>query len=181
MSAAVKQILLVEDEPTGREILAEVLRGQGYGVDVASGAGAAKLCLESHGYALVIADWLLPDGSGVDVADTAAGLGAKTLIVSGLLFQLPGAARLRHELILKSLGPAAVVEAVRRAIGLETRQDAQKGKSKALIQSPSANIKVSAHKMPRSTAVKLASFFGVMEMLKPHSPLFRWMASRIRE
>jgi len=64
-----KHILLVEDEAIFREILTYFLRGKGYVVDAVGSAGAAITCLESARYALVISDWLLPDGNGVDVAD----------------------------------------------------------------------------------------------------------------
>jgi CheY-like chemotaxis protein len=113
----VKRILLVEDEPTTREILAEVLRGDGYTVDTVAGVSAANVCLRSLAYELVVADWLLPDGDGVAVVDAAAALGFKTLVVSGVISQLPGDAHLRHRLIVKSLGFMAVVSAVRAAIG----------------------------------------------------------------
>jgi CheY-like chemotaxis protein len=113
----VKRILLIEDEPTTREILAEVLRGEGYTVDTVAGVSAANICLGSLAYELVVSDWLLPDGDGVAVADTAAALGFKTLVVSGVISQLPGDAHLRHRLVLKSLGPSALVSAVRAAIG----------------------------------------------------------------
>ena len=42
-----KRILLIEDEPTTREILAEVLRGEGYTVDTVAGVSAANICLGS--------------------------------------------------------------------------------------------------------------------------------------
>ena len=112
-----KRILLVEDEPTTREILAEVLRGEGYIVDTVAGVSAANTCLRSLVYELVVSDWLLPDGDGVAVADAAAALGFKTLIVSGVISELPGDAHLRHRLILKNLGPIALLSAVRAAIG----------------------------------------------------------------
>ena len=115
--AAMKRILLVEDAPTTREILAEVLRGEGYTVDTVAGVSAANVCLGSLEYELVVADWLLPDGDGVAVADRAAALGVKTLIVSGVISELPGDAHLRHRLIRKSFGPMAVVSAVRAAVG----------------------------------------------------------------
>src|ERR1700693_4356028 len=78
-----KRILVVEDEATTREILTDVLRGEGYEVDSVATAGAATTCLQSINYALVLADWVLPDGDGIDVADAAAQLGSKTLVVSG--------------------------------------------------------------------------------------------------
>jgi DNA-binding response OmpR family regulator len=112
-----RRILLVEDEATTREILTLVLRGAGYQVDSVASAGAAATCLRSIPYALVIADWMLPDGNGLDVADHAAQLGSKTLIVSSFMSGLPPGADARHEFLAKQLGPAEIVVAARRAIG----------------------------------------------------------------
>ena len=112
-----KRILLVEDEATTREILTEVLRGEGYEVDSVATAGAATTCLQLIFYALVVADWVLPDGDGTDIADTAAQLGSKTLIVTGHLSDLPAGVADRHELLSKRFGYPAIVAAVRRAIG----------------------------------------------------------------
>ena len=65
------RILVVEDEPTSREIVDLVLSGAGYGVDMAATAAAALMLLGSTRYGLVIADWLLPDGDGIYIADRA--------------------------------------------------------------------------------------------------------------
>jgi len=112
-----KRILLVEDEVTTREILTDVLRGEGYEVDSVATAGAATTCLESIFYSLVIADWVLPDADGTDIADAAAQLGSKTLIVTGYLSDLPAGVAERHALMSKRLGYPEIVAAVRRAIG----------------------------------------------------------------
>ena len=111
------RILLVEDEPTTREILTYVLREAGYILDTVGSAGAATSCLEMVAYALVIADWFLPDRSGVEVADAAAKLGAKTIVISDLVFQLPGKGAGGHELLLKRVGPTEILAAVQRMIG----------------------------------------------------------------
>jgi two-component system, NtrC family, response regulator HydG len=111
-----ERILLVEDEATIREVLTYTLRSDGYTVDTVGSAGAAAICLQSIPYALVISDWFLPDGNGVDIADAAANLGSRTLIISDFLFQLP-TGKPRHELLSKRLGPEAIVEAIKQAIG----------------------------------------------------------------
>src|SRR5436305_15339181 len=112
-----KLILLIEDEVTTRAILTEVLRGEGYAVDSVATAAAATTCLGTIFYELVVADWVLPDGDGVDVADTAAQLGSKTLIVTGQLTALPAGVADRHELRSKQSGYPEILAAVRRAIG----------------------------------------------------------------
>ena len=43
------------------------LRRAGYSVDVVGNATEARQLLEGQPYALVIADWRLPDGNGIDL------------------------------------------------------------------------------------------------------------------
>src|SRR5260370_41833356 len=87
-----KRILLIEGEATTRQILTEVLRGEGYKVDSVATAGAATTCLESIRYALVVADWVLPDGDGTDVADTAAQLWFQDAYRHRLFIRIAGGA-----------------------------------------------------------------------------------------
>lgn len=110
------RILLIEDEATSRELLTYILTGEGYAVDAVETAAAAIASLESTHYAVVIADWVLPDGNGIDLADRARELGAKTLIVSGYLIGLPAGAADRHILFRKPVRPDELVAAVQRAI-----------------------------------------------------------------
>ena len=112
-----KRILLVEDEPTTYDLLANVLLSEGYGVDVATTVAEAMHCLEARSYTLVLADWRLPDGDGFMIADKAAARGAKILVMSGYLFQMPGGPADRHETLMKPLRPSELVAAVERAIG----------------------------------------------------------------
>ena len=116
-----QRILVVEDETTTREILTELLRAEGYDVDSVATVGAATTCLGSLSYGLVVADWVLPDGNGIDVADQAAQLGSKTLIVSDYLSSLPAGSANRHERLSKKSGYTEILAAVRRAIGSPSR------------------------------------------------------------
>jgi len=59
-----KRILLVEDETEFCEIVAVVLRGEGYDVDAAQTVAEAVNLLGRAVYGLVIADWRLPAGNG---------------------------------------------------------------------------------------------------------------------
>ena len=112
-----KRVLLVEDEPDIHDILAMVLRGEGYQVDVAETVAEGMAFLDRWRYALVITDWRLPDGDGLRIADAAAGLDAKTIVMSGYLFQVPGGRADRHETLMKPLRPREIVTAVERSIG----------------------------------------------------------------
>src|SRR2546423_10891085 len=73
---AAKRILLVEDEEEIADILALVLRGEGYVVDTAATVAQARRQLRSLRYALVNSDLRLPDGDGLEIVDRAAELGA---------------------------------------------------------------------------------------------------------
>jgi DNA-binding NtrC family response regulator len=66
---------------------------------------------------LVIADWRLPDGNGIDLADRAVKLRAKTIIISGYLFSLPAGAADRHGFLTKPISIFNLVAAVQHRIG----------------------------------------------------------------
>lgn len=113
-----KRILLVEDEFVVQQTLGIVLRGEGYVIDAASTVAEAMALLETQSYDLAIVDWRLPDGGdGLLVADAAADLGARTLLMSGYLFQMPGGRADRHETLMKPIRPAEIIDAVVRVIG----------------------------------------------------------------
>src|ERR1700686_5735952 len=115
-----KRILLLEDEPGIHQLLAHVLIGEGYAVDGAASVAEAWRYLDAQSYALVICDWRLPDGDGLVIAEAAADLGAKTFVMSGYLFQMPGGRSERHDTLMKPIRPRELVAAVERAIGKAT-------------------------------------------------------------
>jgi hypothetical protein len=59
---------------------------------------------------------VLPDGDGIDVADTAAQLGAKTIVITGYLSELPPRVAERHKLLSKQVGYPKILAAIRHAI-----------------------------------------------------------------
>jgi two-component system, NtrC family, response regulator PilR len=65
------RILVVDDERSMRELLAIVLRREGYEVRLAENGGAAVACLEQETIDLLISDIKMPDMSGVDVLRAA--------------------------------------------------------------------------------------------------------------
>jgi two-component system response regulator HydG len=112
-----KRILLVEDDAAVRGMLDTALMGEGYAVDQADTAARARSRLDAARYDLVVADWRLPDGNGLDIADLAADNGIKTILMSGYLFQIPAEKTTRHELLMKPMRPSELVQAVKRLIG----------------------------------------------------------------
>ena len=112
-----ERILLIEDEPDSADLLALGLRSAGYTVDVAETAALARTRLDGMRYALVIVDWRLPDGDGIEIADVAAATGAKTILTSGYVLQMPAARVAAHEILMKPLRPRELLAAVERTIG----------------------------------------------------------------
>jgi DNA-binding response OmpR family regulator len=111
------RLLLVEDEPDLCALLALSLRRAGYTVDIASTAAEAQELMQAQSYAMVIVDWVLPDGNGIDLADDALQRDARTLIISGYAFGLPAGAAQRHEILMKPVSTDDLVAAVQRRIG----------------------------------------------------------------
>lgn len=110
-------ILLIEDEVTSREICRLVLEGAGYQVEVADSAETAHECLNATRYGLVIADWRLPDGDGIYLADRALRLGTGTIIMTGHISDLPPGTGSRHHLLTKPFTPTRLIAMVRAVIG----------------------------------------------------------------
>jgi DNA-binding response OmpR family regulator len=119
-----KRILLVEDDEDVGALLAVALEGDGYEVDLAKTAAESWARLAAQAYALVIADWRLPDGDGSVIADGAADLGAKTFIMSGYLPELPTDRRGGHRCMMKPVRLDSFLAAVHGAIGKPTAEGA---------------------------------------------------------
>src|SRR6266550_2798449 len=62
-----EKILIVDDEPSNRKILAQELVHKGFAVDTARGGREALMKIESAPPDLVILDYMMPDMSGLEV------------------------------------------------------------------------------------------------------------------
>ena len=113
-----KRILLVDDDPDLGFLLMHVLSGAGYRVDLAKTGEAAWDYLDKREYALVIADWRLPDSDGLTIANSASDSGAKTIVMSGYLLQMSESRAAAHETLLKPVRPDELLDIVERLIGL---------------------------------------------------------------
>src|SRR5260221_8442810 len=65
------RILLVEDDADVRVLMEHVLIGDRYEVDPAATVAAADALLQRRHYDLVLADGVLPDGTGMEIARQA--------------------------------------------------------------------------------------------------------------
>ena len=90
-------------------------------VDLAATVAEAERWLTTRDYGLVIADWRLPDGDGISIADRAADMGMKTAILSGYAFQMSPEKSARHEIWMKPMRPRELINAVERCLGVEDR------------------------------------------------------------
>jgi two-component system response regulator HydG len=115
-----KRILLVEDELEIQAVLKEALRNDNYAVDFAATLHEAQRRLASQIYDLVIADWKLPDGDGRLIADWATELGAKTIVMSGYLSQMPGGRASDHETLMKPIRLPEFIDLVRLRLSKST-------------------------------------------------------------
>ena len=66
-SSDLAQILIVEGDERYRELLAELLRGAGYGCVTSAGADHARALLASQSFGAVISDAQLPGGEGTEL------------------------------------------------------------------------------------------------------------------
>ena len=102
------RILLAEDYPDVRAFLCQAIEEAGHSPVCVATVGEARRELASGNYDLVIADVRMPDGSGYTLAEEAAGLGIKTIIITGhpdemLLLDLRKVLHLRKPFRLNAL------------------------------------------------------------------------------
>lgn len=61
------KILIIEDEPSLREVMTRTLEGEGYVVETAGDAAMAREKIGIYDYDCILLDIMLPDGNGLDV------------------------------------------------------------------------------------------------------------------
>ncbi|MEL6168516.1 MAG: phosphate regulon transcriptional regulator PhoB [Pseudomonadota bacterium] len=67
MSADQPRVLVVEDEPAQREVLAYNLEAEGFSVSRAESGDEALLLLQEDNPDIIVLDWMLPGVSGIEV------------------------------------------------------------------------------------------------------------------
>ncbi len=75
------RILIIEDEVTLSRTLAEGLKEYGYQNDIAENINDGRYYLDIRNYDLVLMDWMLPDGSGVELIPEIKEKRPKTAII----------------------------------------------------------------------------------------------------
>lgn len=75
------RILIVEDETTLNRTLSEGLRELGYQTDEAENIKDAQYFIGIRNYDLVLLDWILPDGEGLDLVKEVKNKSQRTAVV----------------------------------------------------------------------------------------------------
>jgi DNA-binding response OmpR family regulator len=110
------RILLVDDDADVRVLMEHVLTGDRYEVDPAATIAAGRTLLGSKHYDLVLADGVLPDGSGIVIAEEAERRGIPAIIVTAYGFRFPLRELAPYEVLLKPVRPAELLRAVEAAL-----------------------------------------------------------------
>jgi two-component system OmpR family response regulator len=75
------RILIIEDEPTLKKTLLEGLKEYGYQSDEVSSIKDAEYYLDIRNYDLILMDWMLPDGDGIDLIAAIKQKSSKTIVM----------------------------------------------------------------------------------------------------
>src|SRR5262249_2484786 len=110
------RILVVDDDAGVRALIEDVLRVANYEVDAAATVKAALPLFERMYYDLLIADLMLPDGSGIQVAEEAQRRGTPTIIVTAYSHRSRKADLTGFGLMLNPVPPPELLEAVEKAL-----------------------------------------------------------------
>lgn len=115
------RILIVEDTPDFRQMMADILRVAGHEVAVAENGNVAVDHMESGSFDLLVTDVLMPESDGIELIRTLARKGwtQPVLAVSGGGHKLPAAVSLAlteaagaHRTLYKPFRAAELVTAV---------------------------------------------------------------------
>lgn len=112
----VARILLTEDDEDVRELVELVLVDEGYKVDATDSVAGALSLLDSQSYDLLFTDGLLPDGTGLTIADKATQRDIKVVVFTGLADAFPAEELTRYTVLRKPADMDNVVRTVAQVI-----------------------------------------------------------------
>ncbi len=75
------RILIIEDEVTLNQTLSDGLKEFGYQSDIAENLSDGRYMIDIRNYDLVLLDWMLPDGNGIDIIPEIKSKSHKTAII----------------------------------------------------------------------------------------------------
>jgi two-component system response regulator PilR (NtrC family) len=110
------RILLVEDDEDVRELLEMVLVDEGYEVDATDSVAGALSLLGRRPYDLLFTDGMLPDGTGLVIADRATHHDIKVVIFTGFAHAFPAEELARYAVLQKPADMHDLVRTVAKVI-----------------------------------------------------------------
>jgi CheY-like chemotaxis protein len=113
-------ILVVDDDPGVRAVVAETLRGAGYEVTEAGSAAEGLAAIEARAPDLLVTDFLMPEVNGAELVRAARrrSPGLRALIISGYAdSERVAEARADAPLLRKPFEQPALLAAIARALG----------------------------------------------------------------
>jgi DNA-binding NtrC family response regulator len=110
------RILLTEDDEDVRDLVELVLADQGHQVDSTDSVAGALSLLESQPYDLLFTDGMLPDGTGLVIADRAKQRDIKVVFFTGLADAFPAEELARYTVLRKPADMEHVVQTVAEMI-----------------------------------------------------------------
>jgi two-component system nitrogen regulation response regulator NtrX len=111
-----KRLLVVDDLQEIRDLLSEVLSWEGYSVATAADGETARKLIAEGGLSLVLLDVVLPAEGGLPVAEYAASLGTKVILMSGSSRVLEAPERFPWPVVAKPFRLGKLVATVRTAL-----------------------------------------------------------------
>jgi DNA-binding NtrC family response regulator len=75
--------LLVDDDTSSLAPLAELIQSEGFSTVTATTLSQARTLLEDAVFDVVLTDLILPDGSGLELMESAAAMGAQVVLITG--------------------------------------------------------------------------------------------------
>ena len=75
------RILIIEDEVTLNQTLSDGLKEFGYQSDIAENISDARYMIDIRNYDLILLDWMLPDGNGIDLIPEIKSKSHKTAVI----------------------------------------------------------------------------------------------------
>ncbi len=75
------RILIIEDEVTLNQTLSDGLKEFGYQTDFAENISDGRYMIDIRNYDLILLDWMLPDGNGIDLIPEIKSKSAKTSVI----------------------------------------------------------------------------------------------------
>jgi len=88
--------LLVDDDTSSLAPLAELIQSEGFSTVTATTLSQARTLLEDAVFDVVLTDLILPDGSGLELMETAAAMGAQVVLITGHASVEPAVQALRR-------------------------------------------------------------------------------------